>query len=398
MDIALLNALILAFAGGVVLNFMPCVFPILSLKVISLARQKASGKNRVLHDCLFYTGGVLSSMLLLSGVLLLFRTTGSLLGWGFQLQSPVVVAALVYVTFLIGLSLSGWYELPSSIPMLGPKGSRNAESFLSGVFSSLIGTPCAAPFMVSAISFSVLQPGLQSILIFVFMGLGIAFPYVALSCIPGITALMPKPGPWMDRLKQFLAFPMYLTAAWLLHVLVSQQGLPSLFPVVSTIVLLTFFIWVSKFVFRSETISGVVVVLTIVLIAGLAFYVGGLRESTIKVKDSLIMEFSTKKLRGLLEGNKTVFVAVGAEWCLTCKSNELVINSEKIQNILHSKGVVYMKADWTNMDEEISLYLSSMGSFSIPFYALYVEGKLAEPIPQMFSEGKLFEILERQLP
>ena len=397
MNITFLNALAFAFVGGIFLNFMPCVFPILSLKIISLSKQKASGKNRVIQDCMFYAAGILSSMLILASVLLLLRATGSLLGWGFQLQSPVVVSALVYITFLIGLSLSGWYDLPSTVPMLGAKGSQNVESFLSGVFSSLIGTPCAAPFMVSAISFSVLQPGLQSILIFMFMGLGIAFPYVVFSFIPGTMALMPKPGPWMDRLKQFLAFPMYLTTVWLLHVFVSQQGLSSLFPIACSMVLLTFFVWVSKLVFKGGMAGTASVVLMPVLITALALYVGGSRGSEhYKVThESISTPFSMEKLQELLNRNETVLVAVGAEWCLTCKANELVIKSEKIQEALRSKHVLYMKADWTNMDEEVSQYLNSMGSGSVPFYALYVKGKLAaEPMPQILSEGKLYEILE----
>ncbi|MFV9838755.1 MAG: protein-disulfide reductase DsbD family protein [Aaplasma endosymbiont of Hyalomma asiaticum] len=398
MNITFLNALVFAFVGGIFLNFMPCVFPVLSLKIISLARQKSAGKNKVLQDCAFYTAGILSSMLILASALLLFRATGSLLGWGFQLQSPVVVSALVYITLLIGLSLSGWYELPSTMPLLGPRGSQNVESFLSGVFSSLIGTPCAAPFMVSAVSFSVLQPGLQSIFIFMFMGLGIAFPYVVFSFIPGTMALMPKPGLWMDRLKQFLAFPMYLTTAWLLHVFVSQQGLSSLFPIACSVVLLTFFVWVLKLVSKGKMTGAAFMVLMPVLITALALYAGSLRGGerhniTNNESDST---FSREKLQELLNRNETVLVAVGAEWCLTCKANELVIESEKIQRVLNSKHVLYMKADWTNMDEEISQYLNSMGSGSVPFYALYVKGKLvAEPMPQMLSEGKLYEILER---
>ncbi|ANC34634.1 cytochrome C biogenesis protein [Anaplasma phagocytophilum str. Norway variant2] len=400
MDTTLLNALVLAFAGGVLLNFMPCVFPILSLKIISVVRQKSAGDNRILQDCVFYTVGVLATMLVLTGVLFIFRTTGNLLGWGFQLQSPLLVTLLLYVTFLLGLSFSGYYEITFGISILGRAGSQNLESFLTGVLSTLIGTPCAAPFMVSAVSFSLLQPGLHSVFIFQFMGLGMVFPYLAFSCIPGAIMLLPKPGKWMEYLKQLLAFPMYLTAAWLLHVLVSQKGIAALFPTICSIIAIAFLTWIIKNVVKSGSTlrDTAALCFTIIFVVTSAMYISKLEVAEDTPIHKGFVAFSEDSLQDLLDKGETVFVAVGAEWCLTCKTNELIINSEAIQRIFHTHGIKQMKADWTNMDSGIAQYLHSMGSSSVPFYVLYVHGKpTTEPIPQIFSEAKLTDFLLRNL-
>ncbi|MDB1135317.1 protein-disulfide reductase DsbD family protein [Candidatus Anaplasma sp. TIGMIC] len=401
MDVALFNALALSFIGGIILNFMPCVFPILSLKVVSVLKRRAEGDSGALQDCASYTAGVLVGMLGLACALLLFRATGRLLGWGFQLQSPTLVAVLMNVTFLVGLSFSGWYEISTKMPMVGYNGSRNLGSFLAGVLSALLGTPCAAPFMVSAISFSILQPGFTSILIFQFIGLGMVFPYLAFSFIPGAKALLPKSGTWMEHLKQFLAFPMYLTSAWLLHVLVSQKGSGVVFPAVCSVVGLVLFVWVLRLVFKSGSAMGAVsLMLTATFVLISSYCIGGIYDGGAMhgQRQVIVADFTIDKLQKLLDSGATVFVSVGAEWCLTCKANELIIASPGVQEVLRSRGVTYVKADWTSMDAEIAKYLSTMGAGSVPYYALYVRGKLVnDHIPQMFSESKLVEILLRNL-
>ncbi|MEH0831105.1 protein-disulfide reductase DsbD family protein [Anaplasma bovis] len=399
MDYAFLNALFLAFVGGIILNCMPCVFPILSLKVLSILKQKNSTRVPAILDGLSYAAGVCISMFLLSVILLLLRATGNSLGWGFHMQSPALVSIMMHITFLIGLSFSGIFDIPAGISgMNSTFGSRNMGSFFAGSLSTLIGTPCAAPFMVSAISFALLQPWLCAIFIFQAMSIGIAFPYLIFSCIPKAANFLPKPGMWMEILKQFLAFPMYITSAWLLHILAAQQGYSVVFPAVCSLIVLVMLIVGMKFV-PNETKFAKIVFVTAVCSISIAssLYVGKFHAANSQRVD--VIAFSQDKLQELLDRKENVFVAVGAEWCLTCKTNEVVISSGSIQNIFSAHNVIYMKADWTSMDEKIANYLSSFGSTSIPFYVLYVKGTPLgkDLIPQIFTADKLAEILERSL-
>lgn len=402
MNTELLNVFLLAFVGGAILNFMPCVFPILSLKVMSLVRQRAEGKEGVVQDCLFYASGVLLSMLCLTGALLLLRATGSFLGWGYQLQSPVLVTALLYITFLMGLSFSGWFEVHSGAFFgANVRGGRYLESFLAGVLSTVIGTPCAAPFMVSAVSAALLQPGWYSLFVFQFMGLGIVFPYLVFALVPGAVSMLPKPGKWTEYLKQFLAFPMYLTAAWLLHVLVSQKGVAVLFPVLCSVVVLVLLIWFLKCVAGSWKISqGVAFSLTLALLVCSSIYVGkSVTEGTYGGTDLVDLQFSRTKLQQLLDARENVFVAVGAEWCLLCKTNEVSIDSEKVRRVFRAYKVKYVQASWTRMDPEVTEYLRSVGYGSVPCYVLYVKGKkVEERLPtQLLSDERLVSFLVRNL-
>ena len=401
MDYAFLNALFLAFVGGIILNCMPCVFPILSLKVLSILKQKNNARVPAILDGLSYTAGVCFSMFLLSVILLLLRATGNSLGWGFHMQSPALVSIMMHITFLIGLSFSGILDIPAVIPMMNSTfGSRNMGSFFAGSLSTLIGTPCAAPFMVSAISFALLQPWLCAILIFQAMSLGIAFPYLVFSCIPQAANFLPKPGRWMEILKQFLAFPMYITSAWLLHILAAQQGHNVVFTAICSLIFLVMLIVGMKFVSNETKIAKIVLVGAICSVSiASSLYMEKFHTSQATSRQVDVIAFSQNTLQELLDRKENVFVAVGAEWCLTCKTNEVAISSSTVQNVLSAHNVIYMKADWTSMDEKIANYLSSFGSASIPFYVLYVKGTPLgkDLIPQIFSADKLAEILEKSL-
>ncbi|WP_041651111.1 protein-disulfide reductase DsbD family protein [Anaplasma centrale] len=399
MEHTFLDVLALAFVGGLVLNLMPCVFPILSLKVLSILRQSSEHRWSTAADGIFYTAGVLVSMLLLSVTLILLRSAGHFLGWGFQMQSPALVIGLLHVTFLLGMSFSGFLDLSIKVPFISTMaGSHNVGSFLAGVLSALIGTPCSAPFMVSAISFALLQPGLRSVAIFQVMGLGMAFPYLVMSCSPGLTRLLPKPGQWMEYLKQFLAFPMYATSAWLLHVLVSQKGTHVLLPTVLSVVAVSLGVWFLRVMSNVKMqASKALAVLLPLFVVGTAIYIGRFRGHDHAYGELTKVEFSEARLARLLKAGKTVFLSVGAEWCLTCKVNEKVLESPAVQDFLCTHGVVYMKADWTNMDSTIAEYLSEHGGGGVPFYELYVNGKSVGPMPQIFSEKTLLEILSKHL-
>ncbi len=390
--------LALAFVGGLVLNLMPCVFPILSLKVLSIVRKSSKSRWSTAVDGVYYTAGVMSSMLLLSLVLILLRSAGHFLGWGFQMQSPALVIGLLHVTFLVGMSFSGFLDLSIKVPFVDAMTAHNVGSFFAGVLSALIGTPCSAPFMVSAVSFALLQPGLRSVAIFQVMGLGMALPYLIISCSPGLTRLLPKPGRWMEYLKQFLAFPMYATSAWLLHVLVSQKGTHVLLPTVLSIVAVSLGVWFLRVMSNVKMqASKALAVLLPLFVVGTAIYIGRFRGHDHAYGELAVVEFSEARLARLLRKDKTVFLSVGAEWCLTCKVNEKVLESASVQSFLRTHGVIYMKADWTNMDSTIAEYLSEHGGGGVPFYELYVNGKSVGPMPQIFSEKTLLEILGKHL-
>ena len=402
MNTELLNVFLLAFGGGALLNFMPCVFPILSLKIMSLVRQRTEGREGVVQDCLFYAAGVLLSMLCLTGALLVLRATGSFLGWGYQLQSPMLVTALLYITFLMGLSFSGWYEVHlGAFWRANPMGGRYVESFMAGVLSTVIGTPCAAPFMVSAVSVALLQPGWYSLFVFQFMGLGIVFPYLMFALVPGAVTLLPKPGKWTEYLKQFLAFPMYLTSVWLLHVLVSQKGVAVLFPALCSVVALVLLIWLLRCVAEVGKISqGVALLLTVAMLVFSSIYIGqSAIENPSNIADPVDTQFSSANLQRLLDAGENVFVAVGAEWCLLCKTNEVLIGSEKVREVFRAYNVKYVQASWTKMDPEVTDYLRSVGYGSVPCYVLYVKGKrVKEQLPtQLLSDEKLVSFLVKNL-
>ncbi|MGN7661514.1 MAG: protein-disulfide reductase DsbD family protein [Anaplasma sp.] len=401
MEDTFVGALALAFLGGLVINFMPCVLPVLSLKILSIVRQSAAGRTAAVADGMLYTAGVSSSILLLSVVLLVLRgTAGHLLGWGFQMQSPVLVTGLLHITFLVGVSFAGGFDIDLGLSPQGTATSGKWGGFFSGVLAALMGTPCAAPFMVSAISFAMMQPGwFRAMAIFQSVGLGMSFPYLVLTCFPGVGCMFPKPGQWMEYLKQFLAFPMYATSAWLLHVLVSQKGVSILFPAVLSIIVVALVVWLFRALVDAAVLSSTkgLVLALLLYVVSVSTYVGHFHGGDVTVvKQRTSVEFSKEKLATLLGRGETVFLAVGAEWCLTCQVNEVVIASKSVQNLLREHGVVYMKADWTNADQAIAEYLSEHGN-SVPFYALYVRGKLAGPIPQVFSERALLEILNKHL-
>ena len=398
MEHTFLNILALAFVGGLVLNLMPCVFPILSLKVLSIVQKSSKSRWDTAVDGVYYTAGVMVSMLLLSLVLILLRSAGHFLGWGFQMQSPALVIGLLHITFLVGTSFSGFLDLSIRVPFVSAVAAHNAGSFFTGVLSALIGTPCSAPFMVSAVSFALLQPGLRSVAIFQVMGLGMALPYLVISCSPGLTRILPKPGQWMDYLKQFLAFPMYATSAWLLHVLVSQKGTYVLLPTVLSVVAVSLGIWFLRVMSSVKMqASRALAVLLPLFIVGSAVYVGRFSGHDHAYGELAKVEFSEAKLARLLKKGKTVFLAVGAEWCLTCKVNEKVLESASVQSFLCAHDVIYMKADWTNMDNTVAEYLNEHGGGGVPFYELYVKGKSVGPMPQIFSERTLIEILSKHL-
>ncbi|MBO0735201.1 MAG: thioredoxin family protein [Alphaproteobacteria bacterium] len=402
------QALLLAFAGGVVLNAMPCVFPILSLKLLSLAGQARGQRAEQLVHGLIYTAGVVVSFAALGGALIAFRASGQALGWGFQLQSPAFVALLAYLFFALGLSLSGALELGGSLAGAGRRlagRSGLAGSFFTGVLATIVATPCTAPYMGAALGFAVLAPTALAIGIFLMLGLGLAAPYLVATLFAGWRRVLPKPGKWMEFVKQLLAFPLYGTVAWLVWVLIQQVGPGEVFGALFGLVLVAFAAWLYGQTRPASTLirslgTGFAVAGTaaaIFLAASLTPTGGGTAPALAAAHDGLNYEpFSTRRLSALKAEGKPVFVNMTASWCITCLANERVaLDSEAVRKAFTERGVVPLKGDWTNQNPEITQFLQQFGRSGVPLYLFY-PGK-GEPIvlPQLLTVASVLDTLAK---
>jgi thiol:disulfide interchange protein/DsbC/DsbD-like thiol-disulfide interchange protein len=412
-DTGLIKAIILALLGGLVLNLMPCVFPVLSLKALSLVKisEKSAGLARI-HG-LTYTLGVISSFLLIAGALILLQAGGQQIGWGFQLQSPLVIALLAYLLFVIGLNLAGFFDIAASFGNVGEKltrGSGLTSSFFTGVLATVVATPCTAPFMGIALGYAALQPPLVSLSIFAALGFGLALPYLALSFVPALQKSLPRPGAWMDVFKQALAFPMFAFAAWLVWILAQQSGAFGVFGVLLGMIAIAFALWLGKHIPRGALAKALVrfLILLSVFVA-IATLPVGQRVTSAPVSASMEAQsetfgkpFSPSALQTALSGNNPVFVEMTAAWCITCKVNHATsINIASTKKVFADKNVEYLVGDWTNQDTDITQYLKSFGRNGVPIYVYYGapdanSGKRPDPVvlPQLLTPGILASAIQ----
>ena len=384
--------LLFALAGGMILNLMPCVFPILSIKVLSFTMNHKTDRSRHIHG-LVYTAGVVSSFVLIAVVMLSLRAAGESIGWGFQLQSPLFVIFLIYLFFVMGLGLSGYLEIGSSLMSVG-QNSQSEEglrsSFMTGVLATTVASPCTAPFMGPALGFAVSQSATIAVLVFAFLGLGMALPFILLAWIPGLTKRLPKPGPWMDLFKQFLAFPIYLTAVWLLWVAGRQTSIDVAAAVVIGLVLLVMGLWVWKL--SSKPTTRVLAAAT--LAAALAVPVFAISETEVEPD---FLTYSPELLADLRADGQPVFINLTADWCITCLVNErIALSSEKVKQLMSDKGINYLKGDWTNSDPQITQLLERFNRSGVPLYLLYPRGQgEAEILPQILTESMVIDALNK---
>lgn len=394
-DQILWHILLFAILGGLILNMMPCVFPILSLKAISVVQKKGADRQFVVRQGWFYTFGVLCCFTILAGLLVALRHAGQAIGWGFQMQSPVFVGVMIYLMFLIGLSLSGFFYLPVLFGSTAEIGETNntgsvKASFWIGVLAVLVATPCTAPFMGVAIGYSLSQPIIVIFSIFTMLGLGFALPYVLICQFPQLLRGLPKPGRWMEILKQFMAFPMYATVIWLIWVLLQQSGTVGFLIIGSGLVLVTFCTWVwQQLSLERLLLKNIVFLIMATICMGPLFYLSP--EPMANKKEIVDIEFTKEKLEALVDAGKPVLVNVTAAWCLTCKVNERVIKSTQIQNTLRQKGITYLEADWTNQSDEISSFLSGFGRHGVPLYVYYPPNGSPRILPQILTEMLVLE-------
>ncbi len=404
----ILQAAFFALLGGIVLNLMPCVFPVLSLKVLGLMQHAGEPPARLRLHGLVYTTGVLASFVALAAALLAVRAAGVQVGWGFQLQSPVVVAILAYVMFALGLSLSGVFFVGASLASAGngllQRGGLGG-SLLAGILAAVVATPCTAPFMGAAVGFALTQPATTGLVVFLALGLGLALPFLFLTFVPSAVGWLPRPGPWMETLKQVLAFPLYATAAWLMWVLSQQVDPSGLLVAMIGLVLVGFAAWAYNIAVTS-TRPAAGRVATSAACAALLATVGGLVTlgearvggSATATQDSAgtFEPFSQKRLDALRAENRPVLVNLTAAWCITCLVNErTALSADAVKAALAQKGVTYLKGDWTNQNAEITRVLERHGRSGVPLYLLYGSGSEPVVLPQILTPGIVLEYLDR---
>jgi thiol:disulfide interchange protein len=398
------QALLLAFLGGIVLNAMPCVFPILSLKLLSLARRAHGHRSEQLVHGLAYTAGVLLSFAALGSVLLMLRAGGRAIGWGFQLQTPIFVAGIAYLLFAMGLSLSGVATFGAGFSGTGGRLAGRTGltgTFFTGVLATIVATPCTAPFMGAALGFALIAPAALALGIFLALGFGLAAPYLVATITPGWQRVLPRPGDWMELVKQLLAFPLYGTVAWLIWVLIQEAGPGQSLGALFGLVLVGFAVWIYGRTRLAAPLGrhlgiGLATAGTaaaILLAASLTTTEAGMADAAPRY--GLAYEpFTADRLSTLEALGKPVFVNLTASWCVTCLINERVaLDSEAVRQAFAARGIVALKGDWTTQNPEITALLQQFGRSGVPLYLLY--GGKGEPVilPQILTAAGVLDAL-----
>lgn len=395
--------MLLAVLGGLILNLMPCVFPVLSIKAIGLVEQAKKHPATVRTKGLVFAAGVIASMLALAAVLLALRAGGEQIGWGFQLQSPLFVTLMMYLLLAVGLNLSGVFEVGGGLAGVGDaltQGDSYRASFFTGVLTTLVATPCTAPFMAAAVGAALTQSPAVALSIFAALGLGLALPYLLLSLAPWMRRALPKPGAWMDTLKQIFAFPLYASAAWLLWVLAQQTSSVGLGAALAGAILVGLAAWAYQ---KSKGISvgGRVAALATALAAVLAAIVLPVRFADVAAASPAPQSaaasseewqpYDPARLADLKDAGTPLLVNFTASWCLTCLVNERnAFADPEVRRIFRAKGITLMKGDWTNRDAAITKALADFGRAGVPLYVVYNSkpgGGAPVVLPQLLTAG-----------
>lgn len=391
--VTLWAALIGALVGGLILNLMPCVFPVLAIKVLAFA-QHADDRAAHRRAGLAYTAGVVLSFLALGGLLLGLRSAGEAIGWGFQLQSPLVVAALATLFTLIGLNLAGLFEfgsvLPSSVASLQAR-SPTTDALLTGVLAVAIASPCTAPFMGASLGLAVALPAWQALAVFALLGLGMALPYLAASWWPMVARALPRPGAWMNTFRQLMAFPMFATVVWLLWVLGQQTGIDGAATLLMLLVLMALLVWALGLKGKGRVVLGG-------LAAAALLWLGtsiGPNVTRLQAADGASVSVPTsvqgvawdawtpEKQAALLAEGRPVFVDFTAAWCVTCQYNKRnALSDTALLADVAQRKVTLLRADWTRRDPAITAELARLGRSGVPVYTLLKAGQA----PVVFSE------------
>lgn len=390
--------LLMAVLGGIILNLMPCVFPVLSLKALGLAASGGSKHSHHMHGWA-YTLGVIGSFIVAALVIIAAKTAGEQSGWGFQLQSPAFVAVLAYLFLVMGLSLSGMIYFGTTLMGVG-QGLTTQDglrgSFFTGVLAAVVASPCTGPMMAPAISFALMQSTPVSLAIFVALGFGMALPFLLLSYSPRLASLLPRPGVWMEKMKEALAFPMYLTAVWLLFVFGRQVGMYGVFFLMLGAVAIVFAIWLLQNQPEGRKFRA--------LVKGCAFasllfaaYVAATGDS-FRNRENAWQPYSKSLVNELRSAGQPVLVDFTADWCITCKANEAVAMSRQgFKDAVIKHNVALVRGDWTYEDPNISAVLAEFGRSGVPLYLVYPADRSKQPelLPQLLTQAIVVAAIER---
>jgi thiol:disulfide interchange protein DsbD len=409
----------LAFLGGLLLNLMPCVFPVLFLKGLALCQSGTEERHKLRAHGVVYTAGILVSFWVLVAALLGLRAAGATLGWGFQFQSPVFLSLMADLLFFLGLSLAGQFEIGLTLTCAGSSLAARqgyAGSFFTGVLAVVVATPCTAPFMGAAIGYALAQPAAITFAVFTALALGLAAPYVALTLQPAWTRLLPRPGAWMDILKQAISVPIFATVIWLAWVVAQAYGAALLAALLASFLLLTIAGW---FLGRWPAKRWATVVASLIVLAGVALNVCAARtlvapETTLTQKDALVLKsprsfagqsavagawqpWSADAVQRSLAAGQPVFIDFTASWCLSCQVNERVaLNQPQVMQAFADHNVALFRADWTRQDPAITQALTALGRSGVPVYALYTPGQpTPQLLPQVLTPGIVTDALSK---
>ncbi len=391
----LARALLLAFAGGLILNLMPCVLPVLAIKALSLARLAGSARAHVRREAAFYTLGVLVAFCSIGGITLAARAAGDAAGWGIQFQSVIFTTLMAWLLFAIGLNLSGVFMVGGALAGTG-QGLASRGSFFTGLLAVVVATPCTAPFMGAALAAALAMPPAAGMLIFVALGLGLAAPYAALALNPAVAALLPRPGAWMDVFKHLLAFPMYGAALWMLWVVSQQTDAVGLASVFASFLAIAFAAWAfgyGQMRERARVANGAALV-ALLLGVGLLASLGGIAPaaSHAGLAQDGSEPYSAARLASLRAQHRPVLVDMSAAWCVTCLVNERVaLQPQSVREAFLQHRVAYLKGDWTRQDAAITDFLRMYDRSGVPLYVFFPAEGAPEVLPQILTPGMILE-------
>lgn len=371
---SLLFFALLAFIGGLILNIMPCVLPVIFLKLYNTLELKGQTARSFLSLNLSYTAGVISSFLALAFFIFISKTAGESIGWGFHLQSPVFVTLLALLFLIMGFYLLGWISLPLPRTSLNFKDEKPLSHFLTGILSTTAASPCTVPFMASAVGFAFSRSYMEIFVIFFFLGLGLSFPYLLLSFFPGLLSHLPGPGKWMERLKVFFAFPLFATVLWLFYLLFFQLNKKT-FLITVILLLLAVLSLLAQKLFKNRGFK--YVFLTFLIGMGTTVIFQKTEQSSPVQKkapypESLnVKSFSPNDIFTERQKGKNIFIAFGAEWCLTCKFNERIFHKKPVTDFFKTHSIQFYYGDWTNKNPVITKFLEKYGYKGVPFYIFF---------------------------
>ncbi|WP_437615706.1 protein-disulfide reductase DsbD family protein [Erwinia sp. V71] len=402
----MLTAMLAAFIGGIILNFMPCVFPVISLKLLGLLRQPHNSASARSEGLAFLLGTVVT-MMVLAGILLAARAGGAAVGWGFQLQSPLVIAALALIMLLAALNLAGLFEVGLAVQRAGEisvgKGAF-MRAALTGALSIIVATPCAAPFMAGAIGYALVQPPAVAMAIFFTLALGFAAPFTLVTLFPALAKWLPRPGAWMNTLKHGLAFPMFGAFAWLVWVLAQQAGTTALAAIMAAAVVISFAAWLYGMAQRRRFGGGqhhalfsVTAALVLAVIIPLPELINSSAPLAGSQSDSSVtrMTWSPQNIADNRGHGKPIFVDFTASWCITCQVNEKTsLSTAAVKQALARTGTLYMVADSTKFNADIDDAMNGFGQGSLPLYVVYpADGSEPKILPQVLTPSIVINAL-----